>query len=1745
MSKNSYVFDATFNFQDEAAEQRIKELSNALETMADDYRRLQDEAERSTEKIRDLTAQNEALERGTGVDILKERLEKFSELTSRAAMEFRAFLQTVNLNNAEGDYDWMFDEQFERIKNGLMTSNEAILKIKQDYASLITEANESGVDVQALRTLTAAINSMGETLNNILGKLQEFEVNGIKAIGTAADTEAHHVTQALAEVQSSLQGTGTEATEAYEPMIRLFEAIKQYAETDETKLYRVSEAFRNIGAVGQGHYSTKAIDNIINLATRLDGLGSKTIRFDAKGFNELHISKASYENLATYLPVISSVSTGKLKTLASLDWTNLNNLKIQKGSIAGLQELAQALTDVANALGRIPRQYGGGGGGGGGGGNNKLTPEEIFNEEVLKQQRKELGSFVNDYRHAVQTIRDVARTGLKDKEAVWTNPDGTLGFSADRAELEGLYNDANSKIGFIRTRLEGFKNSTNSDIVELAHNIEQKLDEIDSKTQDTLQTAGGSANALYTNLQRKALQFVSDMRETKAVYDPKAVQLLERVDQLARNADPSNYEAVRRAMKEANDYILKNQLDSETWFQKLKKNFGSRIRTIISSAIIGKITMMVRSLYTNVVDINSAMTQLQIVTGATEDKMTQFFTRSAKLAKELGSSITDVLKSMETFSRLGYGMEDATTLSKYANILSKVADMSSEEATKGLTSIIKGYGFDPTNAEHVADVLITVGQKYAVSAAELTEAYTRAGAALNASNTSFEKSAGLIAAANAAVQDASVVGTALKTVSARIRKSKSDLDELGESIDDLSQPMSTYAQEIQALTGFNIMVEGSQTQFKDIYDIFNGLAEAMKNLGEDADTARARVAEILGGTRQATVIYSILSNWGDAAGAFADAMDSAGVSTDAMGKYVNSIQGRIGQLKATLQELSNNVLSSDLIAGGARLLTIITGIVNKLVNAKSLAVVIAAALVRANKVKVAIGIQKIGMALAGATKQGKSFGSVISSIFGQGPAGIVSGVSAAITAIALLVGAIVNAQEEAARKAEEARRKAVESAKESSREAAESAKEYQNTSNELEGLIQQYEELAGKENAPMDQIKDVQSKIVDLVGEQAKGIDLVNGKLDDQLTKLKDIRAENYEAARREAKLALTSAENAINSQGVIFGPGNVSGVRGLTYGVDGFVKRYEQYRDELYKMSEDESYTIAGIVIPKGSSNYDRRFSAIQQWLNDYKELYETYTSARDTYDEIMSWTPTAPEPEVKEIRVVEKSVAAILDEIQAKYDAISEAMDDMTEKGAITAKTFKTLVEQGLDKYLIQTEDGFRLDEDAMQDYIGGLIEAYSRVSDLEEMSDDAKRIAVQNLKNLRAAVSMLALSADQAKKAAEAQKKAYEEEKDALKDQLDAYKELIDLRKDLLKQYKEELDYKRELAKKESNVASLQTRLAVSQLDTSAAGRAKTRELTKELQEAQEELDDFTLEHAIDVVTNNLDAQYEEYKKLIDGQLDDIVSKIDALSGESSLSDVSQGILDLTGNITATYSAIEQMLADDERRAAEEKTNAAVDAAENALAAHVDPLTTAINAVAQAMRDVIATRASATSGAQALFDHFRGLFSKHDGSKNDKSGNLFYDLYTLLFGDTNKSAGGHSFSGGGSRVPDWLERIKTGMFPTKARVGTYHSGGTVGGNTTLQSNEEFAKLLKGEFVATPAMMSRFMNRTLPNLVTAASNSFNAPLVTINCDNITKDALPGLNQIVQQAVTQIKREFDSGMMRTGYRKPAQKMTV
>jgi len=92
---------------------------------------------------------------------------------------------------------------------------------------------------------------------------------------------------------------------------------------------------------------------------------------------------------------------------------------------------------------------------------------------------------------------------------------------------------------------------------------------------------------------------------------------------------------------------------------------------------------------------------------------------------------------------------------------------------------------------------------FAISSAGVGDALQRSASSLNAANNTLSESMAIITSANEILQDPERVGTSLKTISARIRGAKSELEEEGE---EMTMTVSKLREEIKALSGVDIMI---------------------------------------------------------------------------------------------------------------------------------------------------------------------------------------------------------------------------------------------------------------------------------------------------------------------------------------------------------------------------------------------------------------------------------------------------------------------------------------------------------------------------------------------------------------------------------------------------------------------------------------------------------------------------------------------------------------------------------------------------------------------------------------------------------------------------------------------------------------------------------------------------------------------------------------------------------------------------
>ena len=168
--------------------------------------------------------------------------------------------------------------------------------------------------------------------------------------------------------------------------------------------------------------------------------------------------------------------------------------------------------------------------------------------------------------------------------------------------------------------------------------------------------------------------------------------------------------------------------------------------------------------------------------------------------------------------------------------------------------------------------------------------------------------------------------TMWQTVSARIRGTKTELEELGESTDDVLST-SKLQNLVKAYTGVDIMKD--KNTYKDIYTIVSEIGEKWKDL---EDVQRAALLEGLAGKKQSNTLAAVLNNADRLEEIYQTAENSSGSALREQQKYSESIQYSLDQLTAHGEDFWNTFLNKDDIKDFIDLINILISGVTKLVD---------------------------------------------------------------------------------------------------------------------------------------------------------------------------------------------------------------------------------------------------------------------------------------------------------------------------------------------------------------------------------------------------------------------------------------------------------------------------------------------------------------------------------------------------------------------------------------------------------------------------------------------------------------------------------------------------------------------------------------------------------------------------------------------------------------------------------------------
>ena len=299
-----------------------------------------------------------------------------------------------------------------------------------------------------------------------------------------------------------------------------------------------------------------------------------------------------------------------------------------------------------------------------------------------------------------------------------------------------------------------------------------------------------------------------------------------------------------------------------------------------------------RQAYQYVAEIDKQMIELEKVSDMSASRLAQSFEHATVAAKDLGSTVSEVISATADWSRLGYGADEAERLAEVATIYKNVGDgIDIDTANNSLISTLQGFQMEASEAMKIVDAFNEVANKMPIDSAGIGAALQRSAAAFNSANTDLNESIALITATNAVVQDPERVGNMWKTVSMRIRGAKAELEDAGLETEGMVESTSELRGLVKSLTGFDIMVDDSN--YKDIKEIIVGIGKEWDKLN---DIDQAALLEKLAGKTQGNALAAALENWEMIEKAYAVAEKSSGSAMREQEKWEQGLEAEFASL---------------------------------------------------------------------------------------------------------------------------------------------------------------------------------------------------------------------------------------------------------------------------------------------------------------------------------------------------------------------------------------------------------------------------------------------------------------------------------------------------------------------------------------------------------------------------------------------------------------------------------------------------------------------------------------------------------------------------------------------------------------------------------------------------------------------------------------------------------------------------------
>lgn len=527
----------------------------------------------------------------------------------------------------------------------------------------------------------------------------------------------------------------------------------------------------------------------------------------------------------------------------------------------------------------------------------------------------------NKIRYNVETGNYAARSSKMEKQlSVYSGQD-----TENVAKATTALKTYNEELGNLQNHFNGSKRMNGS---ELAASFERMTKAGDTFKNTLSQINDTQSKNLATGVAERGANKIAAYYEANSKAVKKYGASLKELENQYRNAKTvEDKNGIENEFSTLKSRISAEGLTGKSGLDEAKKAFKQIGQFAMTYGLIQNTVMQIPSqMISAVKDYDSAMTNMQMATGISNNQAQELMNTYSDMGKQLKVTGVDVATSATEWMKQGKTIEESNKLAQDSIVLSKIGDLSSDDATRTITAAMKSYDLNESQVMDFVDQISAIDMASGTDVGGLANAFNEVAANANQAGISTKQLLSYAAVIGETTQEGmSSVGTSLNAIFSRMGNIKlSRLKDYQNGGEDLSNVETV-------LKGVGISLRDTDGEFKNFGDVLDDTAARWSDFGTVQQRA---VAQAFAGTNHMNDFMVLMQQYSKAQEYMQTASDASGTSMEKYGAYTDSFEGKLEGLKSTFESLSNTVVNSDFLKGtidtGTQALEIFDKVTNSL-----------------------------------------------------------------------------------------------------------------------------------------------------------------------------------------------------------------------------------------------------------------------------------------------------------------------------------------------------------------------------------------------------------------------------------------------------------------------------------------------------------------------------------------------------------------------------------------------------------------------------------------------------------------------------------------------------------------------------------------------------------------------------------------------------------------------------------------------